>query len=187
MSVYLSCPTKRNISAATSVWLVQEMLRLPGSVYRPVIDVRPLDHARNRMVHEFLSSDCTHLFTFDSDCVPVVGTVERLRAYDLPFISAPHECTINGERGIMAVDWSDEHGGYRQHHPMQGLQRCDAVGGSGLMIRRDVFEAIQPPWFAMTLGADGLLAKGEDFYFCEKLRANGYDIWADFGLTQRHI
>ena len=84
----------------------------------------------------------------------------------------------------MALDRMED--GYRQHYPMAGLQRCDAVGGSGLLIRRDVLEKIGPPWFMVEYGADGRLALGEDFFFSERLAAAGYDIWVDFDLTQRH-
>lgn len=186
--VYLSCPTKRNISAATCRWIVDEIGRMPeGSVYfSPCVDPRPLDHCRNRMVSEFLGTNCTHLFTVDSDCLPQPGTIMKLLGFGLPFVAAPHECIVGGEPGVMVVD-KVPGGGYKQHLPIAGLQKADAVGGSGLLVRRDVFEVIEPPWFRMVLDErTGLLRQGEDFYFCDRLFEAGFDVYADCDLIQRH-
>ena len=180
--VAISIPTKGHVRAETMAWVLRRANA--GCDVQLVVTPLPLPHARNAQVHRFLASDCTHLFTLDSDCVPPEDAIEKLLAYDLPVVVAPHASIIDGETGIMALDRVP--GGYRQHHPMSGFQRCDAVGGSGLLIRRDVFDAIPSPWFMFEFDERGLLSRGEDFYFCEKLAAAGIEIWVDFGLVQRH-
>jgi hypothetical protein len=148
-------------------------------------DPRPLDHARNLQVKRFLDSDCTHLFTVDSDCVPPTNTIQKLEAFNLPIIASPHPTIIDNEIGLMVVD--KVNGGYRQHQPCTGLQKCDAVGGSGLLIKREVFEKMKPPYFSFMYDEEGYLSQGEDFYFCQKAKANGYEIYAYCDLVQNHI
>ena len=189
--VLISTPTKKNINARTADWRLREVMRL---VQQPGIDVavdtvitrKPLQHARNMQVWRFLETNCTHLFLLDSDCVPQENTIARLLAYDMPIISAPHESEINGEKGLMVVDRVKD--GYAQHHPVEGLQGPDVrVGGGGLLMARDVFEALEPPWFVCEYNNRGELTLSEDFYFCEQALAAGYEIWAQCDLAQQHI
>jgi GT2 family glycosyltransferase len=83
----------------------------------------------------------------------------------------------------MALDRAPD--GYVQHHPMEGLQKVDAVGGSGVMLRREVIERLGSPWY-MDEYTDGLLTLSEDFYLSRRLVEAGYEIWTDFSLVQWH-
>ncbi len=172
--------------AETVEWLLRAFVELaPNVEVQIVIESRPLQHARNVQAQRFLDSNCTHLFLLDSDCVPKQGTIQRLLAYGLPIVAAPHATTIKGEAGVMAVD--RRNGSYVQHLPIKGLQKVDAVGGSGLLIERRVLEEYGPPWFVCEYDERGLLSKSEDFWFCEQAKGRGHDIWADCELVQAHI
>lgn len=182
--VAISLPTKGNIRAETVLWILRTKEAVNCEVH--IINTPlPLPHARNLQINAFLKSDCTHLFTLDSDCVPQEDTLLKLLKYDLPIVVSPHASVINGERGVMALD--KVRNGYKQHYPMSGLQKCDAVGGSGLLVKRNVIEAINPPWFMFEFDKNGLLSLGEDFYFSNKVIKAGFDIWVDFNLVQNHI
>jgi len=189
--VLVSTPTKGNIRAETADWRTKEIIMLLqdpniGVAFDTVITRLPLMHARNMQVWRFLETDCTHLFLLDADCVPQPGTVQMLLAYDLPIISAPHESKINGEMGLMVVDPAPG-GGYTQHHPLRGLQGPDVrVGSGGLLIAREVFEKLGPPWFVFEYNKQGLLTRSGDFHFCEAALEAGYEIWAQCDLWQRH-
>jgi GT2 family glycosyltransferase len=173
------------LRAETVEWILQTYTEMaPGVEVHIVNTPLPLPHARNMQVHRFLKSSCTHLFTLDSDCIPKPGTIQKLLARDLPVVVAPHATVVGEEVGVMALDRVPD--GYRQHRPMSGFQKCDAVGGSGILVRREVLEELGPPWFMFEYDQNGLLSKGEDFYFSDRLKAAGYEIWVDFALTQRH-
>jgi len=187
--VLISTPTKGDIRARTADWRGREVISLlqnpdVGVAWDTVITRKPLQHARNMQVWRFMDTDCTHLFLLDSDCVPQPGTVAKLLAYDMPIISAPHECTINGEKGLMVVDKTPD--GYVQHHPLEGLQQADAVGCGGLLIAREVFEMLGQPWFRCRYDGQGLLVSSEDFDFCERAIDAGYEIWVQCDLWQEH-
>jgi hypothetical protein len=63
----------------------------------------------------------------------------------------------------------------------RGLQAVEGAGSGIMLIRRRVFERIEPPWFERK----GEL--GEDFHFCLKARAAGCGVFCDFGVTAGHV
>lgn len=189
--VAIGTPTRGEMRAETVMWLIRTLGMMGGSAFwLPIVEQKPVEHNRNRMVSEFLKTDATHLFFLDSDNVPHPDTLPRLLSHDLPFVAAPSEQWKDGEHGVLVLDHVRELDAYKQHHPFQpgsGLQRCDAVGGAGMMIRRDVLERMQAPWFRMVYDDMGLLVKGEDFEFCDRLRRDGYELYADCDIIQKHV
>lgn len=185
--VCISIPTKGSVRAETMEWTLRAFVELaPNVEVHLVVDGAPLQHVRNVQTQRFLASKCSHLFLLDADCVPKPGTIQQLLSHGLPIVSAPHPTRKGSDRVLMALVKSDD-GSYKEHLPRQGLQMVDAVGGSGLLITRSVFETLPRPWFRCLYDDDGLLFRSEDFYFCEQAKKCGYDIWADFELVQQHI
>lgn len=76
---------------------------------------------------------------------------------------------------------------YRLSPQLAGLREVDAVGTAGMLIRRHVWEAIDPLWF--TLGqiedgeADGF---AEDLSFCRRVRKAGFKIHVDLDNPMGH-
>lgn len=64
--------------------------------------------------------------------------------------------------------------------PESGVVELEAGGCAGMLIRRSVLEAIEPPWFEYT-------DRSEDIVFCEKAKAAGFRLWADLGARLGHI
>jgi len=167
-------------------WTLRAFVELAPEVEVQIVNEGlPLEHVRNVQAQRFLATKCSHLFLLDADCVPVQGTIQRLLSHDLPIVSAPHPTLKGPDRVLMALTASN--GAYTEHRPQQGLQMVDAVGSSGLLIERSVFEKLPRPWFRCQYDEDGLLYRTEDFYFCERAKEHGYDIWADYELVQAHI
>ncbi len=184
--VCISIPCKGSVRAEMIEWTLRAFVELAPDVEVHIVNENaPLEHARNVQAQRFLASECSHLFLLDSDCVPKQGTIQRLLAHELPIVAAPHPTRKGAERVLMALVRSNGH--YKEHLPRQGLQMVDAVGGSGLLIERSVFEKLPRPWFRCLYDDDGLLHRTEDFYFCEQAKAAGYDVWADYALEQQHI
>ncbi len=171
--------------AETVRWLLHTFVQLAPRVHVDIVnDPRPLEHARNTQVHRFLATDCSHLFILDSDCIPVDGTIDVLLALDGLVVTAPHPTQKGHETGLMVLDKKDDT--YVQHRPWTGLQKVDAVGTSGLLIKREVFMHFGPPWFRCVYDGRGLLTKSEDFWFCDQVR-KFTDILAVCSLPQTHM
>jgi hypothetical protein len=50
------------------------------------------------------------------------------------------------------------------------------------MIHMSVFDRLAKPWFTTRVEGEKLL--GEDYYFCEQVRAAGFEIWCDGDLSR---
>lgn len=62
------------------------------------------------------------------------------------------------------------------------LWPIDGCGMHFTMIRRDVVEAVEFPWFIHK----GKTGAGEDFYFCRKVRELGFPIYVDESIHTGH-
>jgi GT2 family glycosyltransferase len=151
------------------------------------------DVARNRAAHALLASDCDALVMLDSDHVhkprlveylamaaaahPEVGVIAGLNFRRMP----PHEpmaykADADGRYGTLC-DWPE------------GLVEVDACSTASMLIRREVFAALEPPWFAYTYETyDNGIATSEDIAFCRRVtRETGYPIYVHTQLTSPHI
>jgi hypothetical protein len=94
-SVYFSTPCHTGmvpIEYALGMEYMQEALRAVGIPWLnyPIVGESLITRARNLEVHRFLSSDCTHMFIWDSDqqLHPPEAIVELIKL-DLPFVGIP--------------------------------------------------------------------------------------------------
>lgn len=55
------------------------------------------------------------------------------------------------------------------------------TGSSGMLIRRRVLDALEPPWFELGNGIS------EDVAFCRKARAAGFSVHVDLGGWLTHL
>lgn len=62
------------------------------------------------------------------------------------------------------------------------LIRADALGTGCMLIKRDVLEAIGYPWFKCHEMSGG----GEDFFFCDRAKEAGFEVWGDFSVQAHH-
>ncbi len=155
--------------------------------------------ARNTLIEAFLAlpDDVQYLLLFDDDMVVPANVIDQLVRYGLPFVSA--YCTRKTWPFLPVpatfTNTTLEANGDTLHHykpitdmePNTGLHRCDATGAAAICIRRDVLEAMEPPYFAFIGG-------GEDYYFCRKVAEvktpempDGVWIMIDTGTEVGHV
>jgi len=189
--VAIATVTKGSIDAKTAAWRERTLAQMyPNAVGLWTISGTTLQAARCLQVDTFMASDCTHIFLLDSDVIPQERTIEKLLAYDMPFIAAPHVAIKGDEVGVMVLD-RDGKGAYKQHNPWRpgsGLQGPNVVVGcAGMLIRRDVFEKVGKPWFRCIYDEyTGALLKTEDFDFCDRMHDKGLEVWAMCDLVINH-
>ncbi len=144
-----------------------------------------VDRARNALVQQMLEHPLapTHLFFLDADVLPEPDTLVRLLKRNQSIVSGvyrrrvpPHEpmAFLKKGRTLKPVSFNGP-----------SLKQVDYVGGGCLLIRRDVFEKVRPPWFASRWDKSGHLS--EDFYFCEQARAAGFKVMVDTSVRALHL
>jgi len=65
--------------------------------------------------------------------------------------------------------------------PEDALVRADGTGGAFLLVHREVFEALDEPWFKRDA-----LKQGEDFFFFQNARRAGFELWVDRSVICGH-
>jgi hypothetical protein len=131
--------------------------------------------------------DVTHLYFMDSDVVPPDGTLQRLLGFDLPVVAGIYPM-LTGEL-VWSFKISKEWMSVRE--PLsEGLIKASCVGGSTLLVKREVFESFEEPWFKIVYKAADENGKcydfGEDEYFSREVIKAGYDIMVDPSVICDH-
>jgi hypothetical protein len=69
---------------------------------------------------------------------------------------------------------------YLPDTPNEGLIEIAVAGSAGMLVHREVFEAMESPWFEWT-------PKSEDFLFVEKAKKLGFSIYCDLSARIGHV
>jgi hypothetical protein len=152
-----------------------------------VIAYRVTNQARNMLVQKLLKGDWTHLFMLDDDMIYPSGTLARLLQADKDIIAPFY---VRKVRGFMPNAFADDAKGW---HTIwcDRLVQVAAMGTGGMLIKRKIFETLEPQWFHYDIypepNNNRIEQKSEDVVFCDKARAAGFEIWCEGRLKCGHI
>ena len=144
--------------------------------------------ARNSLARRSLAAGSEWIFFIDDDHVYPSDLLMRLLAHEQPMV-----CSLYLRRAKpfapLAFSERREDGLYEAINlstlPNEGLLKIHAAGGSGMLIRSEVFRALEEPWFEH--GRVGEWDASEDIIFCEKVNAAGFDIYLDLAAQLGHM
>lgn len=141
--------------------------------------------ARNALCRLLLEEDYEYLWFMDDDHAFAPSLLTKLLAHDEALVTPICLTRVHPFKPVQYTE-RDESGEYQylpiqlENSPDNGLVEIQAGGCAGMLIRRDVIEAIEPPWFEY---AD----RSEDIIFCEKAKAAGFKLHADLSCRLGHI
>lgn len=140
-----------------------------------------VDRARNILVERMLDHPMapTHIFFLDADIVPPADALKRLLRAHRPIVSGIYRKRLPPYEPMAFVGWKPI--------SLKGprIRKVDVVGAGCLLIQRDVFEKMPPPWFTSEWRAEGHLS--EDFSFCKKAKAAGLEICVETSVRPLHL
>lgn len=68
-----------------------------------------------------------------------------------------------------------------------GLKRIFRCGSSCVLIKREVFEKLEKPYYQFMYNEDGTQhTRSEDIGFCDHAREAGFELWADTDVVCQH-
>jgi hypothetical protein len=164
------------------------MAKPEGTEYAPYMGYNT-PNGWNTIADGFLKSTHEYLFTMNDDHIYPPDTLTRLMSHGVECVSGvyllrqyPYEPVI--------YDYVDKNGAMGYHYLTngeRGLVPIKVCGDGALLIHRRVFEKIPPPWYRL----NGPPAPPDiincDVLFCELLRNNGIQIYADLDVQIGHI
>jgi hypothetical protein len=141
--------------------------------------------ARNTLCEMTLEGDYSHLWYMDDDHSFAPDLLRRLLTWRVPLVTP---ICLTRTFPFLPVTYTDENPGSGERYlplrfegrPGEGLVEALAGGTAGMLIERQVIEAIEPPWFEHT-------ERSEDIVFCEKAMEAGYVLHTDLGARLAHI
>ena len=122
----------------------------------------------------------------DSDTVPFDNPLKMIK-HELDIVSGVYpRWKLTNYEWLAMLRQSD--GAYVQLPPdkRKGLVECDGVGAGCLLLTRKVLEEFKDP-FADKVRPNGTRSIGHDFYFCERAKAKGYKVYADWDVLCDHV
>jgi len=138
---------------------------------------------RNSLVKIAQDMKADYLFFVDSDIVFERDTLSRLLEADKDIIAASYNRRSLPEQGMV----KDEN---MKLIDIQGRTfpfQCSYAPTGCMLIKISVFDKLEKPYFFFTLNDNGEMDKAEDYYFCDKARAGGFNIWCDPTIPVMHI
>ncbi len=137
-----------------------------------------LPYTRARVIDMALSAGATHLLLLDADMTYPANVAWRLWAHGRPFVAC-NAVTRRPPHRWTAVD--------RENKPLdssrlEGLGKAYACGVAVAMVEARVIEKLERPLFDFFWTGKGW--RGEDHYFCEKVRSVGFQPMIDHDLSR---
>jgi hypothetical protein len=162
------------------------MLAKPqGTALVPTHGASPAEN-RNIITEQALSLGAEWIFYLDDDQVLAPDTLLRLLRHDKDVVSGlyvsreppfiPHVYDKEDERGWVMPRLLEPNDG--------GIHKVLATGAGCMLVKTRVFEKLEKPWW--TIGQIVKDGWGDDVDFCRRVRAAGFEVWADLDALVGH-
>ena len=145
--------------------------------------------ARNLIIEDALNiPDMTHIFFLDADTRPPDDALAKLLSHNKDVVAGVTPMLMNEHKVWSVSRGTDNNGGYKwvdyDKLPDELFNVC-ALGGTTILIKRKVFEAMEFPYYK-TVYASPYDRLGEDIYFANKARKLGFELWVDPSVKCGH-
>jgi len=148
------------------------------------------EDSRNTMTEMFFKRypKATHLFWLDADTVPPPFAIERLAAHNRSVVAGltPIFKEEDKTKWLWSVRLKNDDGVYIipiYADLPAGLFRIESSGGTTMLIQRKVIEQLArmdcPIFWTERDPETGKILLSEDFYFTDRIKELGYEIYAD--------
>ena len=144
---------------------------------------------RMELARQALEEKADYLLWLDSDMRFPRETIGHLMLRDKPIVAANYATRRMPVKPVAMMDNNGEIGRVYTAPDSEGLQPVDYIGMGVMMVKREVFEKVEAPWFAIPYSTVGNHYIGEDVFFCSKAREAGYEVLVDHDLSHqvKHI
>lgn len=138
---------------------------------------------RERLVQRAIEGGYSHILFLDSDMYFEADALGRLLEKNKDIIGAGYNYRELPLRSTIMIETKD---GEIIDETHGELRKVAGMPAGFLLIKLSVFEKISHPWFFYEMDGHEII-QGDDFWFCEKARKAGFDIWCDTAQKIFHL
>jgi len=187
MILTIAFPSRGITDPAFAVALKLLQIQEPFSKYE-VLYVSGADAAvaRNVLASNFKGD---YIFFVDDDVLPPPNAITKLYSHNKDVMSGlyfakqePHFPQIFTKNKKSKIRYDSVY-----DIPENKLIEIDACGAGCMLIKRKVFDKLKQPYFQYIPRGEKTPRKGEDMFFCEKVKKAGFKIYADTSVICKHI
>ena len=190
LKIGIGIPETGKVEAGTAMSLVALTNHFMSSrydggtkyIYPIFMECSMLPEARHGIVKEAINSECTHLLWIDSDMVFQPDLLNVLLSHNLPIVGVnyvrrglPTRPTATAIEGGLLYTEDDS----------EGLAEVQHLGFGCLLTDIRVYNEVDLPFFQFEVMKNKFGFRGEDVYFCNKLRKAGIKIYCDQKLSRQ--
>ena len=208
---YLQCVVGIPTFGAVSTEFTQDIMNMasPINFTNHVLFVKgkPVAQARNEIAAYAVEQGAKYVYFRDDDVLSPHNSLPQLAAlietekFERRYVEDGENKTTDVSCDIVSgMYWSkqqppfplifrDPGGGSYWEWELGEVVQCVAVGMGLTLIKTEIFEALEPPWFETIkeqVPSGGKVGMTEDFYFCLKAVQAGFQVWCDTGLQAAH-
>lgn len=183
MRLAVGIPSNGEIKAETVSCVIQALFQTQLTGLGLIFPTGCLIHEnRCAIAEEAVSQNFDYLLFIDSDMVFPAHAITTLIAQQKPVIGANYH-----KRGRLPPEnvVKDLQGQLLTTLPI-GPFKCGGLATGFMLIDVGVFKVIDYPWFFYQ-PLQGNQFLGEDYWFCDRVREKGLDVWCDPTINLRHI
>lgn len=145
-----------------------------------------LAESRHLLAKASIESGADYVLFIDSDMKFPPETMVRLLSHQLPIVACTCATRVAGAVVRGSACTVDDDNRLRPVGPNSNeLVEADRVGTGVLLVATEVLKKIPLPWFLFPWDDKTQSFNGEDYYFCEKVRAAGFKIYVDLPLSRK--
>jgi GT2 family glycosyltransferase len=142
---------------------------------------------REKLALEAIKEGADYILWVDADMRFPKNTIERLLKHDKDIVgvnATTRSIPVKATAKMLKIDLEEK---TNEWIPVSsknktGIERVTSIGCGVMLVKREVFEKMERPWFWFeNLKNHKLL--GEDVYFCVKAHDFGFETWVDHDLS----
>ena len=141
---------------------------------------------RQELAQASLDAGASHILFIDADMRFPKDSIRRLLAWDADIVASNYSTR---KLPLQPVAFKDDTTSERVHTEewSSGLQEVAAIGMGLMLIKAEVFQKMEKPWFHIHY-QNGVYS-GEDIWFCRSARETGFKVMLDHDISHhvRHI
>lgn len=143
-----------------------------------------IDSMRNSLVE---ASKGDYILFLDDDVCPPLGVISQLLKHKKDIVTGLYFAKQRPHFPQIFKRTKEDRYDTIADYPENKLIEIDACGVGCLLVKKSVFEKLNKPYFKYVIEEEGRPRKGEDYYFCENIKRNGFKIYCDTSVICTHI